>query len=114
MSMLEPMVDRVLALGAYEGPTDTTAVVTDIFRVAATLLQGSGGDYCACNFFPCECVEVFRDDLARCVAVRHPYLLPEPADPVRCPKCGGPHPFHDPACVVHPDLIQDQSGTGAE
>ncbi len=37
-----------------------------------------------------------------------------PADPVRCPKCGGPHPFHDPACVVHPDLIQDQSGTGAE
>lgn len=36
------------------------------------------------------------------------------ADPVRCPKCGGPHPFHDPACVVHPDLIQDQSGTGAE
>ena len=31
----------------------------------------------------------------------------EPADPVRCPKCGGPHPFHDPACVVHPDLIQD-------
>ena len=31
----------------------------------------------------------------------------EPADPVRCPKCGGPDPFHDPACVVHPDLIQD-------
>ena len=33
----------------------------------------------------------------------------EPADPVRCPKCGGPHPFHDPACVVHPDLIQDHT-----
>ena len=33
----------------------------------------------------------------------------EPADPVRCPKCGGPHPFHDPACVVHPDLIQDHN-----
>lgn len=32
----------------------------------------------------------------------------EPADPVRCPKCGGPDPFHDPACVVHPDLIQDR------
>ena len=32
---------------------------------------------------------------------------PESADPVRCPKCGGPDPFHDPACVVHPDLIQD-------
>lgn len=32
-----------------------------------------------------------------------------PADPVRCPKCGGPHPFHDPACVVHPDLIQDHN-----
>lgn len=41
-------------------------------------------------------------------------LEPESADPVRCPKCGGPHPFHDPACVVHPDLIQGQSGTGAE
>ena len=80
MSMFEPMVDRVLALGAYEGPTDTTAVVTDIFRVAATLLQGSGGDYCACNVFPCECVEVFRDDLARCIAVRHPDLLPEPTE----------------------------------
>jgi hypothetical protein len=34
-------------------------------------------------------------------------VKPQPADPVRCPKCGGPHPFHDPACVVHPDLIQD-------
>ena len=33
----------------------------------------------------------------------------EPADPVRCPKCGGPHPFHDPACEVHPDLIQDHN-----
>ena len=31
------------------------------------------------------------------------------ADMVRCPKCGGPHPFHDPACVVHPDLIQDHN-----
>ena len=34
---------------------------------------------------------------------------PKPADPVRCPKCGGPDPFHDPACVVHPDLIQDHT-----
>ena len=33
----------------------------------------------------------------------------ELADPVRCPKCGAPHPFHDPACVVHPDLIQDHN-----
>ena len=33
----------------------------------------------------------------------------ESADPVRCPKCGGPHPFHDPACMVHPDLIQDHN-----
>lgn len=41
-------------------------------------------------------------------------LAQQSADPVRCPKCGGPHPFHDPACVVHPDLIQNQSGTGAE
>ena len=31
------------------------------------------------------------------------------ADPVRCPKCGGPDPFHDPACVVHPDLTQDHN-----
>ena len=33
----------------------------------------------------------------------------EPGDLVRCPKCGGPDPFHDPACVVHPDLIQDHN-----
>ena len=33
----------------------------------------------------------------------------ESGDLVRCPKCGGPDPFHDPACVVHPDLIQDQT-----
>ena len=38
----------------------------------------------------------------------------EPADPVRCPKCGGPHPFHDPACVVHPDLIQDHQNGRSE
>ena len=36
-------------------------------------------------------------------------LAQESADPVRCPKCGGPDPFHDPACVVHPDLIQDHT-----
>ncbi len=36
------------------------------------------------------------------------------ADPVRCPKCGGPHPFHDPACVVHPDLIQDHMNGRSE
>lgn len=38
----------------------------------------------------------------------------EPADPVRCPKCGAPHPFHDPACVVHPDLIQDHTNRTQE
>lgn len=75
--LFTPMVDRVVELGAYDGPTDTASVVTDMFRVMATLLQGSGGDYCACNIFPCECVEVFRDDLARCIAVRHPTLVPE-------------------------------------
>lgn len=31
------------------------------------------------------------------------------ADPSRCPKCGGPDPFHDPACAVHPDLAQDHN-----
>ena len=36
-------------------------------------------------------------------------MAQQPADPARCPKCGGPHPFHDPACVVHPDLIQDHA-----
>lgn len=36
-------------------------------------------------------------------------LAPESSDLVRCPKCGGPDPFHDPACVVHPDLIQDHN-----
>lgn len=68
----EPMVDRVLALGAYEGEADAGSVLADIYRVASTLLQGSGGDYCACQMFPCECVMVFMDDLARCVEVRHP------------------------------------------
>lgn len=76
----EPMVDRVIALGAYEGATDTSAVIRDIYRVAGTLLQGSGGDYCACHTFPCECVEVFMNDLARCVAVRHPGVAPQPAE----------------------------------
>lgn len=74
--LFKPMVDRVIDLGEYEGPSDTASVVTDIFRVAATLLQGSGGDYCACQMFPCECVEVFREDLVQCVAVRHPSLVP--------------------------------------
>ncbi|WP_424446432.1 XF1762 family protein [Microbacterium sp. CH-015] len=42
------------------------------------------------------------------------YDTHRPADPVRCPKCGGPHPFHDPACVVHPDLIQDHTNRTQE
>lgn len=47
---------------------------------------------------------------ARIVAVAsRAGLVTRPADPVRCPKCGAPHPFHDPACVVHPDLIQDHN-----
>lgn len=46
--------------------------------------------------------------------VDYEFEYPEPADPVRCPKCGGPHPFHDPACVVHPDLIQDQANGRSE
>jgi hypothetical protein len=29
--------------------------------------------------FPCECVEVFMDDLAACVAVRHPEA-PQPTN----------------------------------
>ena len=58
--------------------------------------------------FDAEQMRVFR------LAAEHNKRVAESADPVRCPKCGGPHPFHDPACVVHPDLIQDQSGTGAE
>lgn len=32
----------------------------------------------------------------------------ELAERSRCPKCGGPGSFHDPACVVHPDHTQDQ------
>jgi hypothetical protein len=74
----KPVVDRVLELGAYDGPDDVTSVIADIYRVAATLLQGSGGDYCACQMFPCECVEVFMGDLAACVAVRHPHAVPTP------------------------------------
>lgn len=74
----EPMVDRVIKLGAYEGSTDVASVIQDIYSVAATLLQGSGGDYCACQTFPCECVEVFMEDLARCVAARHPEA-PQPS-----------------------------------
>lgn len=70
--LFRPMVDRVIELGAYDGPNDTKSVIEDIYRVASTLLQGSGGDYCACAMSPCECVEVFMNDLARCVAVRHP------------------------------------------
>lgn len=70
--LFRPMVERVLELGAYEGPKDLPAVVEDIFRVANTLLQGSGGDYCACQTFPCECVEVFWGDLVTCVTTRHP------------------------------------------
>lgn len=77
-----PMVARVLELGTYDGPKDVTSVIADIYRVAATLLQGSGGDYCACHTFPCECVEVFMGDLAECVAVRHPDVAPKPADHV--------------------------------
>ena len=42
-------------------------------------------------------------------ALHRAVLTQESADPVRCPKCGGPHPFHDPACVVHPDLTQDHN-----
>ena len=26
----------------------------------------------------------------------------QPDEPSRCVKCGGPAPFHDPACIVHP------------
>lgn len=85
MNVFEPMVDRVVALGAYEGETDTGSLLADIYRVASTLLQGSGGDYCACMTVPCECVMVFMDDLAHCIKVRHPDVAraarePAPAD----------------------------------
>lgn len=64
--------ERVIALGAYEGPKDVNSVIKDIYRVASTLLQGYGMEYCACQLGPCECVMVFMDDLATCVAARHP------------------------------------------
>ena len=48
-------------------------------------------------------------DTADAAAAHYAACNSEPADPVRCPKCGGPDPFHDPACVVHPDLIQDHN-----
>lgn len=76
-----PMVEKIKELGLYEGPKDVSSVIKDIYRVAATLLQGSGGDYCACQTFPCECVEVFMDDLAACVAIRHPEA-PQPGEMV--------------------------------
>jgi hypothetical protein len=79
VDLSKSMAENVKALGAYEGPKDLTSVIQDIYRVATTLLQGSGGDYCACQMFPCECVEVFMDDLAACVAVRHPEA-PQPTN----------------------------------
>lgn len=86
MSVFEPMVDRIIALGAHEEETDAGALLADIYRVASTLLQGSGGDYCACMTIPCGCVMVFMDDLAQCIEVRHPDVAraarpPAPADP---------------------------------
>lgn len=53
-------------------------------------------------------------DTEDAAAAHYAACNPEPADPVRCPKCGGPHPFHDPACVVHPDIIQDQPNGRSE
>lgn len=46
-------------------------------------------------------------DIAVAAFVRE--LAHRSADPSRCPKCGGPDPFHDSACAVHPDLAQDHN-----
>lgn len=75
----KPMVERVIELGAYDGPKDLSSVIQDIYRVAETLLQA--GEYCACQTFPCECNEVFMGDLMACVAVRHPEA-PQPTPEV--------------------------------
>ena len=32
----------------------------------------------------------------------HENIQHESDEPARCVKCGGPAPFHDPACIVHP------------
>lgn len=71
------MSDRVKALGQYEGDVTPENVITDVFQVIATLLQGSGGDYCACLSVPCECVCEFQSDLAALMAVRWPSLVPD-------------------------------------
>jgi hypothetical protein len=51
VDLSKSMAENVKALGVYEGPKDLTSVIQDIYRVATTLLQGSGGDYCACQMF---------------------------------------------------------------
>ncbi len=33
----------------------------------------------------------------------------EPGESSRCVKCGGPNPFHDPACIVHPESGDPES-----
>lgn len=68
----EPMVDRIRALGVYEGATDPVAVIRDTFSVLATLIQTD--EYCWCQAFPCECVMVLFDDLTECMEARHPAL----------------------------------------
>ncbi|MDR6867666.1 hypothetical protein J2Y69_002270 [Microbacterium resistens] len=68
----QTMVERIKAFGEYDGSADPGEVIRDVWKVASTLLQGSGGDYCACQLFPCECVMRFMDDLAECVTARHP------------------------------------------
>lgn len=64
-------VERIKAVGTYDGEQDPHSIIRDVYRVAATLLHGEGWDYCACQMYPCECVMKFMDDLAACVNHRH-------------------------------------------
>ena len=47
-----------------------------------------------------------RDSLPRWPQFKPPTHSDEPA---RCVKCGGPAPFHDPACIVHPGSTESES-----
>ena len=35
-------------------------------------------------------------------------------EPSRCVKCGGPAPFHDPACIVHPGSDETAQTKGSQ
>ncbi|QEA30405.1 hypothetical protein FGL91_18740 [Microbacterium sp. CBA3102] len=84
----QTMVERINALGEYDGTADPREIIRDVWKVASTLLRGEGGEYCACQTYPCECVMRFMDDLAECVTTRHPGSRADAETPIEKGQVG--------------------------